>query len=87
LRSTAAKPPARSTHGDEFKERFDALVKARNVMRTSQLRNKYTEQMLEVLCKVGETFLLSSHSAWVKKYELGVDKQDAAGQKKTVIAI
>lgn len=78
-------------YGDKFEHEFDALVKSRNILREPELRAKYMEQMLEVLCKVGPSYVLSSHVAWVQKHEPAVggtnQRKQEAGQKKPVFTI
>ena len=72
-----------------FQEDFDALTKARNVLREPELRATYMEQMLEVWCKVGAGYVVSSHSAWVDKHQPDVEdqKKQTAGKKKPVFAL
>ena len=53
--------------GDTYKKEFDALIKARDSLLDVELRHKYLEQMLEVLCKVGTRWMKQAHDSFVQK--------------------
>lgn len=80
--------------GDEFREQFDRLTKARNVLRDEKLRRNYMDEMTIVACKADLGLIPQSHSLWIEKND--PDKKDQsrpeaqkqeAGKKKATLRI
>jgi hypothetical protein len=54
-------------HGEMFRKEFDALTKARDVLRDDALRRSYIAEMLEIVCKVDVGYIIQSHQIWVNR--------------------
>jgi flagellar biosynthesis GTPase FlhF len=61
-------------HGETFRSEFDALTKARDVLRDDVLRRSYIAEMLEIVCKVNVGYIVQSHQIWVSRND--PDSQD-----------
>merc|ERR1712150_90504 len=62
--------------GEEHRTEFDALTKARDVLRDTALRRKYLSEMLDIVCRVDVHYVAHSHEIWVQKND-----PDAAVEK------
>jgi hypothetical protein len=65
--------------GETFRTEFDALTKARDVLRDDALRRSYLAEMLEIVCKVSVGYVLQSHQIWVRRND--PDSQDQSRPK------
>jgi hypothetical protein len=66
-------------HGEKFLTEFDALTKARDVLRDDALRRSYIAEMLEIVCKVDAGYIAQSHQIWVNRND--PDSQDQSRPK------
>jgi hypothetical protein len=68
-------------HGDKYQKEFDSLTKARDTLTDVELRKKYVEQMLQIVCKVGTHWVEKSHESWVQKHQPDVAEQHPTTKK------
>lgn len=70
--------------GEDYRSEFNALIRARDTLVDTELRYRYVEQMLEIICKVGTHLVKSSHDAFVRKHQPDLAEQNARRKKKEV---
>ena len=80
--------------GDKFRDEFECLTKARNILRDEALRRSYLDEMIVISCKASIGLILQSHSLWVEnndpdKKELSrpETKKSEARKKKITLRI
>ena len=80
--------------GDKFRDEFECLTKARNILRDEALRRSYLDEMIVICCKASIGLILQSHSLWVenndpdkKEQPRFETKKPEAGKKKATLRI
>jgi len=53
-------------HGEAFRGQYHTLTKARDVLVSPQLRKKYVNDMLAVVCKFDRSYFAESHERWIE---------------------
>jgi hypothetical protein len=80
--------------GDDFRDEFERLTKARNILRDEALRRSYLDEMIIVSCKANLGLIPKSHSLWAEKNDPDKREQSRpeakkpeAGKKKATLRI
>lgn len=68
-------------HGEEHRDKFEALTNARDCLKDESLRRLYVDQMLDVVRLVGSGLILSSHNSWVEKNRPDIVDDTRTGRK------
>ena len=63
--------------GEKFRKEFNALTKARDVFRNSELRRKYLSEMLDIVCRVDVGYIPQSHQIWIEKNDPDLQEKAA----------
>jgi hypothetical protein len=80
-------------HGELFRQEFDQLTKARDVLREDKLRRSYVSDMLEIVCKIDSGYIPQSHQSWVNRHDPDAQQDPSrpktrqAGKKETPLAL
>ena len=64
--------------GETYRKEFEALTKARDVLREPSLRQSYIKEMVEIVCRLGVSYVDQSHNVWIERNQPDSNEQKKA---------